>query len=179
VVPCRLAIQLWNNAGQDGAAADDLEALAGFDVEFTPLTTPRVDVLDVLPAVQSWTDGAASYGWAILPTGPDSWTGDSSDTPSVPNRPSLTVSYVTGVTLPVGINMQPQGQTNLMVGANVQFSVISTERRRNTSGSRMEPDCWRDEFDIGLSVSPVERQRLLLRGRQQFARFQSRAATEC
>jgi hypothetical protein len=58
-----------------GLQPDDVEAMATLDAQFTckkPVPVPFFSP-DVTAAVQSWVDGQANHGWAILPDSTDGW----------------------------------------------------------------------------------------------------------
>jgi hypothetical protein len=86
-------VNTWNFF-TDGLSADGVEMLSDVDAVFTPeLPIPRVDAIDVTASVQAWSDGMPNHGWGIIPTGPDGWLFQSSESTVISNRPLLTVTY--------------------------------------------------------------------------------------
>jgi hypothetical protein len=78
----------------EGLSADDVEMRSEVDAVLTPTAPiPRVDAIDVTPSVQAWSDGMPNHGWGIVPTGPNGWLFQSSESTVISNRPLLTVTY--------------------------------------------------------------------------------------
>ena len=83
---------------KEGVAADNQEALTRADITFLPSAKVpiRVDLSSAFLAstVQSWVNGVFdNQGWAFLPSGPDNYRFDSSETVVGTNRPLLKVDF--------------------------------------------------------------------------------------
>lgn len=91
----------WNDM-VDGVQADDTEAVSTADGGITS-NSPGVDVdFDVTATVQSWIDGVANNGWAVLPNSgtTDGWDIASAEYGTLDYRPELTVTFTAGGDLP-------------------------------------------------------------------------------
>jgi hypothetical protein len=83
----------WNSLTA-GISTNDTEAAAAADFAHEFATIGHPQFIDISDAVQSYTDGAANYGWAVLATSNDNYLLNTSDamTP-VDQRPTLEVTY--------------------------------------------------------------------------------------
>ena len=79
----------WNTM-VNGIQADGIEAAAQIAASTGRVGSLGATPIDVTGSVQSWADGAANYGWAMLPLGTDGWRFASSEQASAPQ---LTVHY--------------------------------------------------------------------------------------
>lgn len=87
----------WNSLG-NGVANDDVEAAATATFTHAPTLLDAPMIFDVTTDVEAWLGGATNNGWALLPTGLDTWRVDSAEF-SLPERhPTLEIAY----TVPVG-----------------------------------------------------------------------------
>jgi hypothetical protein len=82
----------WSSVG-NGVQPDDITAVATPDFVYAPKTAGEPFFFDVSDSLQKFLDGAPNYGWALLPTGADDYTFQSSETTTLAQRPSLEVSY--------------------------------------------------------------------------------------
>jgi acid phosphatase len=82
----------WSSIG-NGVHPDDLTAAATPDFVYAPKTANEPFFFDVSDSLQKFLDGAPNYGWALLPTGSDDYTFQSSESTTLAQRPSLEVSY--------------------------------------------------------------------------------------
>jgi hypothetical protein len=83
----------WNSM-VEGIRADDVEARIQPDATAaSTLTSPLI--LNITSSVQAWSDGAANYGWALLPgsENADGWTFSSADDTDPGVRPLLEVTF--------------------------------------------------------------------------------------
>jgi len=81
----------WNNL-VGGITANGLEAATFIDATI-PEVQPNGPVeIDVTASLQTWANGELNYGWALLPTGNDSWLINTSES-GFSNAPLLTVAY--------------------------------------------------------------------------------------
>jgi len=81
----------------DGIQADGVEAGAAPDATI-PTTLVQFVMIDVTGSVQAWSNGAANYGWVLLP-GPqndDGWSFASADNVNEVTRPTLHVVFDSG-----------------------------------------------------------------------------------
>lgn len=78
--------------GGNGIQADDVEARAAADVD-TGVMSLGAHTFDVTAAVQAWADGAANYGWALLPLGVNGWDLAVFDAIDEAQRPRLSVLF--------------------------------------------------------------------------------------
>ena len=78
----------------NGIQADGIESLLTADTVVSPTGTSLLPLTtnDVTTSLQAWANGAANDGWAMLPTGNDSWGFSSCEGA---NPPVLTVTYMT------------------------------------------------------------------------------------
>ncbi len=86
-----------------------------------PGTIGVVRDVDVTTSVQAWSDGAANFGWVILPGGTDGYRFDSSDALTTNNRPCLIIDYVV-LTTPPGIDQEPPVTQTVTEGQAVTIS---------------------------------------------------------
>jgi hypothetical protein len=119
----------WNpadatyNSFTTGIQADGNEAATSIDARIvsTGLTVPFVLNVDVSPTVQAWANGAANYGWALLPSGTDGYRLDSSESAT---PPALTVIYRVLPCAPIAITQQPTAPaTPVIEGGSFSLSV--------------------------------------------------------
>ena len=82
----------WSSIG-NGVHPDNLTASATPDFAYNPKVAGEPFFFDVSDSVQQWLDGAPNYGWALLPTGADDYTFQSSEATTQVQRPLLEVSY--------------------------------------------------------------------------------------
>ena len=93
LVPWSDATATWNSM-TNGIQADGIESLLTADTVVSPTGTSLLPLTttDVTTSLQAWANGAANDGWAMLPTGNDSWGFSSCEGA---NPPVLTVTYMT------------------------------------------------------------------------------------
>ena len=93
LVPWSDATATWNSM-TNGIQADGIESLLTADTVVSPTGTSLLPLTtnDVTTSLQAWANGAANDGWAMLPTGNDSWGFSSCENA---NPPVLTVTYMT------------------------------------------------------------------------------------
>ncbi len=87
----------WNSM-TGGIQTNDVEALSAHDAQVTDPTSAGPQVITGLAAaLQSWSDGATNYGWAMINDHADGWDVDSSENGTTANRPLLTVDWTPGI----------------------------------------------------------------------------------
>lgn len=82
----------WKTLGA-GVSANDVEASAAEDFTLIPAGSNSRVIFDATATVQAWANGAANYGWALLPTGVDNWRWLSSEFGTASVRPVLEVTF--------------------------------------------------------------------------------------
>lgn len=82
------ATAVFGNSGVQLGADADLNVVATLNTITLPV--PFTVEADVTSSVRAWAAGAANHGWALLPTGTDGFSFDSSETA---NGPKLVIEY--------------------------------------------------------------------------------------
>jgi hypothetical protein len=129
----------WSSLGA-GVQADGVEATAAYDLR-TGFVPAGGTALDVTASLQAWANGAANYGWALLPLGSEGWKFDSAEglTP-----PKLTVEFSVGdgpVNRPPVAN---DDSATTLKGAAVTISVLANDH---------DPD--NDPLSVGDLTQPA------------------------
>src|SRR5205085_2522998 len=92
----------WNSLNA-GISTNGVEASADTEFGIEPGSSQTSVVFVVSESLQRWANGAPNYGWVLLPTGTDGWTFNSSEAPSITDRPILEVVYALPVPEPSSI----------------------------------------------------------------------------
>jgi hypothetical protein len=83
----------WNSLS-NGISANGVEAAANYDFANAPETLAHPWFFDVTDTVQAWANGAANFGWAVMPTGLDDYRFNSSEAATMNFRPGLEITYL-------------------------------------------------------------------------------------
>ncbi|HMC11049.1 MAG TPA: DNRLRE domain-containing protein, partial [Pirellulaceae bacterium] len=83
----------WNSLS-GGISTNGVEAASAYDFAGTPATLAHPWFFDVTDTVQSWANGGANFGWAVMPTGGDDYRFNSSEAATVNFRPGLEITYL-------------------------------------------------------------------------------------
>ena len=87
----------WNSM-INGIQTNDVEAMSAHDAQVAdPATTGPEVITGLAAALQSWSDGATNYGWALISNSADGWDVDSSENGTTATRPLLTVDWTPGI----------------------------------------------------------------------------------
>src|SRR5438874_6421605 len=83
----------WNSLSA-GISANGIEAAAAPDFANAPATLAHPWFFDVTDTVQAYANGAANFGWAVMPTGLDDYRFNSSEAATLSFRPGLEITYL-------------------------------------------------------------------------------------
>lgn len=108
-----------------GVSADGVEAVASpdFVINSAGITVGAKLTFDVAKSLQAWANGAANYGWAMIPTGGNGYRWDTSESTVAGSQPRLDVLYSVPPCAAISITQQPNPSTTVNEGAPFTLSV--------------------------------------------------------
>jgi hypothetical protein len=83
---------------------------------------------DATVSIQSWANGEANYGWAMIPTGGNGYRWDTSESTVAGSQPRLEVLFSVPPCAPIAITRQPAATTTINEGAPFTLSVEVTSQ---------------------------------------------------